>query len=41
VGWLLLAAGLCLNASGVASAYADYGLLARPGAVPAASKVSL
>jgi len=41
VGWLLLAAGLCLNASGVASAYADYGLLVTPGAVPAASKVSL
>jgi hypothetical protein len=31
VGWLLLASGLFLNASGVASAYADYGLLARPG----------
>ncbi len=41
VGWLLLAAGLCLNASGVASASADYGLLARPGAVPAAGEVSL
>ena len=25
VGWLLLASALCLNASGVASAYADYG----------------
>jgi hypothetical protein len=41
VGWLLLASGLCLNASGVASAYADYGLQARPGAVPAAAEVSL
>jgi hypothetical protein len=41
VGWLLLASGLCLNASGVASADADYGLLARPGAVPAAAEVSL
>jgi hypothetical protein len=41
VGWLLLALGLLLNASGVASAYADYGLLARPGALPAAREVSL
>ena len=41
VGWLLLVAGLCLNASGVASAYADYGLLARPGALPGAREVSL
>jgi hypothetical protein len=41
VGWLLLASGLCMNVSGVASAYADYGLLARPGALPAASAVSL
>jgi hypothetical protein len=41
VGWLLLAAGLCMNASGVASAYADYGLLARPGALPGAREVSL
>jgi hypothetical protein len=41
VGWLLLAAGLCLNASGVASAYADYGLLARPGTLPGAREVSL
>ena len=41
VGWLLLAAGLCLNASGVASAYASYGLLARPGALPGAREVSL
>jgi hypothetical protein len=41
VGWLLLAVGCCLNASGVASAYASYGLLARPGALPAAREVSL
>ena len=41
VGWMLLASALCLNASGVASAYADYGLQARPGAVPAAAEVSL
>jgi hypothetical protein len=41
VGWLLLAAGLALNASGVASAYADYGLLARPGSLPAAREASL
>jgi hypothetical protein len=30
-----------MNASGVASAYADYGLLARPGSLPAAREVSL
>jgi hypothetical protein len=41
VGWLLLALGLSLNASGVAEAYADYGLLARPGALPAARSVAL
>ena len=41
VGWLLLALGLSLNLSGVASAYADYGLLARPGALPAARPVAL
>jgi hypothetical protein len=41
VGWLLLAVGLSLNLSGVVSAYADYGLLARPGAVPAARPVAL
>jgi len=41
VGWLLLTVGLCLNASGVASAYASYGLLARPGALPGAREVSL
>src|SRR6266508_1626962 len=41
VGWLLLVLGLSLIASGVASAYADYGLLARPGALPAAPSVAL
>src|SRR6266540_1852457 len=41
VGWLLLALGLSLIASGVASAYATYGLLARPGALPAARLVAL
>jgi hypothetical protein len=41
VGWLLLALGLSLTASGVASAYAAYGLLARPGALPAARSVAL
>jgi hypothetical protein len=40
VGWLLLALGLALNASGVASAYAEYGP-ARPGTLPAAREVSL
>jgi hypothetical protein len=41
VGWLLLALGLSLIASGVASAYATYGLEARPGALPAAPSVAL
>jgi hypothetical protein len=41
VGWLLLAFGLSMNASGVASAYADYGQLARPGGLPGAREVSL
>jgi hypothetical protein len=41
VGWLLLALALSLSASGIASAYADYGLLARPGALPAARSVAL
>jgi hypothetical protein len=36
VGWLLLALALSLNLSGVAHAYADYGLLARPGGLPGA-----
>jgi hypothetical protein len=41
VGWLLLAFGLSANASGVAEAYADYALLARPGTLPAARYVAL
>jgi hypothetical protein len=41
VGWLLLALGLLMAAGGVASQYAPYGLLARPGALPAASTVAL
>ena len=36
VGWLLLALGLSVAAAGVADGYARYGLLARPGALPAA-----
>jgi hypothetical protein len=36
VGWLLLALGLSVAAAGVATGYANYGLLARPGALPAA-----
>jgi hypothetical protein len=41
VGWLLLGLGLSLNASGVASAYASYGLVARPAGLPAARHVAL
>jgi hypothetical protein len=40
VGWLLLALGLSLGATGVTAAYGPYGLLARPGALPAASLVA-
>jgi hypothetical protein len=40
VGWLLLAFGVSLIASGVTAAYTAYGLLARPGALPAASAVA-
>jgi hypothetical protein len=40
VGWLLLVLGLSLVAGGVAPAYAAYGLLARPGALPAAHAVA-
>jgi hypothetical protein len=40
VGWLLLVLGLSLIAGGVAPAYAAYGLLARPGALPAAHAVA-
>ena len=36
VGWLLLVLGLSLAWGGVVPAYAAYGLLARPGALPAA-----
>src|SRR6266550_1781051 len=41
VGWLLLTLGLSLVASGVATQYVSYGLLARPGALPAAAYVAL
>jgi hypothetical protein len=38
VGWLLLAFGLVVQAlTGAAEGYARYGLLARPGTLPAAS----
>jgi hypothetical protein len=40
VGWLLLAFTLSLTASGVTAAYAAYGLLARPGALPSAHGVA-
>jgi hypothetical protein len=40
VGWLLLAFGLFLGATGVTAAYGPYGLLVRPGALPAASLVA-
>jgi len=36
VGWLLLGFALSLTASGVIAAYVAYGLVARPGALPAA-----
>jgi hypothetical protein len=41
VGWLLLAFGLTMSASGVAAGYAAYGLLARSGALPAARYAAL
>jgi hypothetical protein len=41
VGWLLLALGLSVVASGVTDGYACYGLLARPGALPAAGYVAV
>ena len=41
VGWLLLSLGLSVSASGVADGYAPYGLLIRPGALPAARYVAL
>jgi hypothetical protein len=37
VGWLLLALGLSVSSSGLAQGYAGYGLLGRPGALPAAN----
>jgi hypothetical protein len=40
VGWLLLALGLGAAWGGVPPAYAAYGLLARPGALPAAHAVA-
>jgi hypothetical protein len=40
VGWLLLILGLALSTSGVAAAYAAYGLVARPGALLAAGAVA-
>jgi hypothetical protein len=41
VGWLLLAVGLSVTGSGVADGYARYGLVARPGALPAARWVAI
>jgi hypothetical protein len=41
VGWLLLGLGLSVSATGVADGYAPYGLLVRPGALPAARYVAL
>ncbi|HJU01469.1 MAG TPA: hypothetical protein VJ966_09725 [Actinomycetes bacterium] len=40
VGWLLLGFALSLAASGVISSYVTYGLLARPGALPAVDLVA-
>jgi hypothetical protein len=37
VGWLLLGLGLLVVGNGVVSGYVSYGLLARPGALPAAA----
>jgi hypothetical protein len=41
VGWLLLAFAVFLTATGVAAAYGPYGLLVRPGALPAAGFVAV
>jgi hypothetical protein len=41
VGWLLLTQALSVTASGVADGYARYGLVARPGALPAARWVAV
>jgi hypothetical protein len=40
VGWLLLGCALSLTASGVITSYVTYGLLARPGALPAVHLVA-
>jgi hypothetical protein len=40
VGWLLLALGLLESSNGLAEGYARYGIVARPGALPAASFVA-
>jgi hypothetical protein len=40
VGWLLLGFALSLTASGVISSYVTYGLVARPGALPAAHLIA-
>jgi hypothetical protein len=40
VGWLLLGFALALTASGVIFSYVTYGLLARPGALPAAATLA-
>ena len=41
VGWLLIGLGLSVVASGLADGYARYGLLARPGSLPAADYVAV
>ena len=41
VGWLLLTVGLSVTGSGVAGGYARYGLVARPGELPAARWVAI
>jgi hypothetical protein len=41
VGWLLLVLGLSVTIDGVASGYASYGALARPGSLPAAAAVAV
>jgi hypothetical protein len=41
VGWLLLVLAVSLGVAGAAGGYVYYGLLARPGALPAASSVAL
>ncbi len=41
VGWLLLTLGLSVTIDGVASGYASFGALARPGALPAARHVAV